>query len=98
MRLPRAVGQASSLPVRAASCRPFPTAGGGQVTTWEHGAGMPREPAGKDACPTRAPRAPDREQETEMRPTARQQRNGACSPRTDPLQACRSTKDRQQNM
>ncbi len=51
----RGVGQASSLPVRAASCRPFPAGHAGRRNR-EHGAGMPREPAGKDACPTPAGR------------------------------------------
>ena len=40
------VGRASSLPVLAASCRQWCYFGE------RHGAGMPREPAGKDACPT----------------------------------------------
>ncbi len=33
----------------------------------EHGAGMPRQLAGRDACPTRLARTPSRVQETEMR-------------------------------
>ena len=42
----------------AASCRPLLPARDGTSRTREHGARMPRKPAGKDACPTRRPQFP----------------------------------------
>ena len=51
------VGQASNRTVRAASVPPVPAARSAARRNQEHGAGMPREPAGKDACPTRAERS-----------------------------------------
>ncbi len=45
---------------------------------WEHGAEMPRQLAGKDACPTRLARTPGRVQETEMRPAAKGASRSGC--------------------
>ncbi len=64
------VGQAS-LPASSGGIPAARCHGRAAPRNREHGAGMPRQLAGKDACPTRLVRTPSRVQETAMRPVGR---------------------------
>ena len=64
------VGQAS-LPASSGGIPAARFHGRAPPPNWEHGAGMPRHLAGKDACPTRLARSRRRVQETELRPRLR---------------------------